>query len=628
MSANVADNDTPGVVVIQTDGGSQVIQSADGTYSLLNGTEDSFAVVLTRPFGPATSVVVDINPPPGLAILQSGIVLRSIQDETQVVALSSVSGGHFTITYTPWNDVNLNGIIDAGELGSPVTTDPIDWNAPAVGPGSVQAALEAKTGVGTVNVTRTGTSYAIHFQGSLLHTNIAPLTATLDSAAVATGGTIAVTTSQNGGFSKPTGIAVTFDALHPWYLPQVVDFVVDDRAETIGSNLDFQNAIDNTVVNATMTGTVQHAVSVDMDPAVAGDEYAVIQAAPGTFSAGLPTADLPEGLRGEHLKITGGQPEAEGQVSLILGSYLTHVDLTNHTGSTFTLTFAGGAPITLNVTDSETNWRNAIGALFGGAQNVHVTATVKGFDIELLGTLYLTSSAQFAINDGSADKATIDDGSLKLASAWAVEPQPTAIFEIGVFGDVHVPDVKVKVYSSRTPAIVVFEDGGSTSVTQAGQTPAAANDALIHVRISSDPGDGNTVHVSLGDNNEGLIFYSTSAGGTPISSSLEFTGGSSGTGRPSRTSGSTQPTTASSAASIAPTCSRRRSTATSRTSPRSHRRQPLRRRHGQRVRRLDERRRVPERRLRHRESRPPPGSLPIQDSYTLKLTMAPARPRS
>ena len=529
VSANVADNDTPGVVIIQTDGGSQVIQSADGTYSLTNGTEDSFSVVLTRPIDPASSVVIDINPPLGLAILQGTTVLRSIQDETQVVALSSVSGGHFTITYTPWNDANHDGIIDAGELGTPVTTDPIDWNAPATGPGSVQAALEAKTGVGTVNVTRTGTSYAIHFQGSLTESNIAPLTATLDSAAVATGGTIAVTTSQNGGFSKPTGIAITFDSTHPWYVPQVVDFVVDDRAETIGSNLDFQNAIDNTVANATLTGTVVHAVSVDMDPTTTGDEYATIQAASGTFSAGLPTATLPDGLRGEHLKITGGEPEAEGQVALVLGSYLTHINLSSASGSTFTLSFNGGSAITLNVLDTVANWTNAIGGLVGGAQNVKITPTATGFDIELLGTLYLTNSAQFAMNDGSSDTASIDDATLKLASAWAVEPQPTAIFEIGVFGDVHVPDVKVKVYSSRTPSIVVFEDGGSTSVTQAGQTPAASNDALIHVRLSSDPGAGHTVHVSLGDNGEGLIFYSTTAGGTPISSALTFTGGPSGT---------------------------------------------------------------------------------------------------
>ena len=446
-------------------------------------------VVLTRPPGPASSIVVDINPPLGLAILDAGgNPIRTIQNETQVVALSNVTGGHFTITFTPWNDANHNGIIDAGELGSPITTDPIDWNAPATGPGSVQEKLAAKTGAGTVDVTRTGTTYAIHFQGSLAQANIAPLTATLDSAAIATGGTIAVTTSQNGGFSKPTGIALTFDASHPWYVPQTVNFVVDDRAEVIGSNLDFQNAIDNTVAGATLTGTVVHAVSVDMDPTTTGDEYATIQAAAGAFAADLPSADLPEGLRGEHLKITGGQPDAEGQVAMILGSYLTHVALTNHTGSTFTLSFAGST-ITLNVADTATNWQNAIGALVGGAQLVKVTPTATGFDIELLGTLSLSNSSQFSISDGSSlDKATIDDSTLKLASAWSVEPQSTAIFEIGRFGDVHVPDVKVKVYSSRSPSIVVFEDGAGTSVTQAGQTPPAADDALIHVRLSADPG--------------------------------------------------------------------------------------------------------------------------------------------
>src|SRR6185312_1091071 len=40
ISANVADNDAPGVVVTQTDGHSQVVESSDGTYSLSNHTMD------------------------------------------------------------------------------------------------------------------------------------------------------------------------------------------------------------------------------------------------------------------------------------------------------------------------------------------------------------------------------------------------------------------------------------------------------------------------------------------------------------------------------------------------------------------------------------------------------------
>jgi len=166
----------------------------------------------------------------------------------------------------------------------------------------------------------------------------------------------------------------------------------------------------------------------------------------------------------------------------------------------------------------------------GGAKNVHVTPTSNGFDIELLGTLYLSYSQSFTLDDGSSlDKATIDDATLKLANAWAVEPQSTAVFEIGRFGDVHVPDVKVRVYSERTPSIVVYEPGGSTSVTEAGQSPTASNDAQIRVRLSADPGEGNTVSVSLGDNGAGLISYSLTAGGPAITGPLTFTGGAGGT---------------------------------------------------------------------------------------------------
>ena len=54
-----------------------------------------------------------------------------------------------------------------------------------------------------------------------------------------------------------------------------------------------------------------------------GDEYGTLvlqdtNAPGGVFPT--PSAALPEGLRGEILKITGGDDEATGQLRLILGS--------------------------------------------------------------------------------------------------------------------------------------------------------------------------------------------------------------------------------------------------------------------------------------------------------------------
>ena len=98
VSANVADDDTPGIVVTESNGGSLVVQSSDGTYNFANHTQDNFAVVLTRPPGTNTQVVVNIQPPEGLALLVGGVPFIDISNETQAVVLQSVSGGHFTLT--------------------------------------------------------------------------------------------------------------------------------------------------------------------------------------------------------------------------------------------------------------------------------------------------------------------------------------------------------------------------------------------------------------------------------------------------------------------------------------------------------------------------------------------------
>ena len=63
-----------------------------------NHTADNFAVVLTRPPGTNTQVVVNVQPPEGLALLVGGVPFVDISNETQAVILQSVSGGSFTLT--------------------------------------------------------------------------------------------------------------------------------------------------------------------------------------------------------------------------------------------------------------------------------------------------------------------------------------------------------------------------------------------------------------------------------------------------------------------------------------------------------------------------------------------------
>ena len=157
--------------------------------------------------------------------LVNGTPYEQIQSETQAITLTNFTSGGFTLTFDGH------------------TTRTLAWNASA---SDVQSALEGLSNIGTgnVTVTRTGTSYAITFGGALAHTDVAQITATLVGANSLA--SISGQTTVPGSYSKATGIALTFDKGAHWYTPQNVYFAVDDHAQTIGSNLDFQNAVDST----------------------------------------------------------------------------------------------------------------------------------------------------------------------------------------------------------------------------------------------------------------------------------------------------------------------------------------------------------------------------------------------
>jgi len=486
ISANVADNATPGVVVTQTDGFSQVVQGDGITFSAGDQTLDSFSVMLTRPTGGAV-VDVSVAPPPGLAVYSGGVLQRDINSETQSVSLTNLFGGTFTLT--------LDGQVTSSLAADATAAD-------------VRAALEAlsNVGAGNVDVQQDGTSYAITFQGTLAHTSITQLVVTLSGDA--TPGAVArVKTTVQGGVSTPRSVHLTFDATHPWWVPQVVNFGVDDRAAVIPGSGDFQNSITvdtaGTIVGVVATGTT----SIDMNRNTAGDEYAVLRASGNPFT--IPSATLPEGLRGEQAKITGGDDEAAGQIRLILGSYLENL-VVSATGGTFTLAFGAATTVALAYNASAAIVQSALEALSTiGAGNVAVSYD-GAYHIALKGTLYLTYDVQLVVNTalltGGGATLAIDAGALKLNAPWSVEPTPSlAIFEISQFSAVHVPNVKVKIYSQARKAVVVDESQGSTNVAEG---PAAdRNNDTIRVKLSAAP--TGPVTVSLSDNGQNLISFSS-----------------------------------------------------------------------------------------------------------------------
>ena len=159
--------------------------------------------------------------------------------------------------------------------------------------------------------------------------------------------------------------------------------------------------------------------------------------------------------------------------------------------------------------------RTALEALSNiGAGMVVVTKNGDTYTIELRGKLYLSYGTQFEATDLTGAETTsraIDDSSVKLNSAWSVEPAPNkATFEVALFSDVHVPNVKVRIFSHAHSAVVVDESEGNTNVAEctlsAGCDPTAAgtnNNDTIRVRLSADP--NGSVDVTLGDHAAGLI---------------------------------------------------------------------------------------------------------------------------
>ncbi len=530
ISANVVDNDTPGVILLQSDGYSQVIQGAPAGQQGC----DSYQVVLSRP--PVARLVRRSSRRcrrrAWCCSTRATTRSRTLSNTEMLIVLGGVTDGTFTLSD-----------------GTHTTAD-IPYNASG---DDVKNALAA-AGMPGIDVTQDGPTYTLDFTGgSYTHNDVPVLTLTAHGF-VGGVGTIQVT--QHGGVSIAGGINLCFDsgdgacsaipvdtqdpAGTAFYQSQTVKFAVDDNVPDIPSTGDIQHRV--TVGPAspphptTIVGHVAIATSVDSDttpvppnqtdeeedanPLGGFDEYGTVQSTePNLFAPYLPTQSLPEGLRGEYLKITGGDLEAAGQIRLIEGSYIETVT----PSADFKLTVAGSETTLLTLGSSAAAVQSALAALLG-AGNVSVTKTGGSYTITLGGNLYLGWDSTFGVAGIGVDQGgpvvggTIDDTTLKLNAPWDVtpngpDPGQKAQFEIQLYSAVQVPNVRVKIFTQQTPAVVVDETNGSTTVSELPVSvvdPIAIANAsdTIRVRLSSDP--HGTKVVSLVNSNGQITFSSAS----------------------------------------------------------------------------------------------------------------------
>ncbi len=290
-----------------------------------------------------------------------------------------------------------------------------------------------------------------------------------------------------GGVSTPAGEQFTFTKDN-WWVPQPVLFGVDDKAAGQPKGADIQNAAVASCIldqlqpdpkpcktptpRPTIKGQVAAGASVDMNAHTVGDEYATMIASSDVFSADLPSATLPEGLRGQLLSITDGDSEAAGQIRLVLGSYRQTVTISGGTGTdTFKMKFGDQKTAALAFGASAATVQGALEGLSNlGTGMVTVTKSGNAYTIELRGKLYVSNGTQFSATDLTGAESTTNP----------------------------------RIFSHAHAAVVVDESEGNTNVAE-GSGSVATNNDTIRVRLSSDPG-GN-VDVTLGDHAAGLLQY-------------------------------------------------------------------------------------------------------------------------
>jgi hypothetical protein len=119
------------------------------------------------------------------------------------------------------------------------------------------------------------------------------------------------------------------------------------------------------------------------------------------------------------------------------------------------------------------------------------------------------------------------DDTLTVNKPWTVDPINGDQFQIVRFADVGLPNLRVEIFRADLPAIIVdqvdgplTDTGGYTSVAE-GTTTDSGYD-LLNVRLSQNPGVGNTVQVDL----LSLLYGSTEVG---VNGQLRFYEAGTGT---------------------------------------------------------------------------------------------------
>ena len=434
VSANVADNDEPAIIITQSDGGSQVVEG---------GGWDSYTVVLARAPRPGTQVKVSALPPQGLVFVEEDGVTEVLKDDGTPDGVElRFNGSNWHVAQT----VRFKALDDADAEG-------------------IQ-------------------SVAIQHKVSTFEVASEPVYETQDvfeDVPIFT--FMPIFRTFNFGFGS-------FSFLVGFQKLQIGSFQV-----LVGTEQVLVDTVDTEVtVSDAFTGVAEEAIGLKTDVVVdttVDGETGVNEVQTVTVDSNVGVYTLRFGLEDtDPLDGSETAAELEDALEALEGIGVGNVNVSK-SGNVFTITFVGD----LAAKDVE-ELIPRVGASLRDEQGAFPTAATDPSRPQGLRGSFVTIIDDPANPSSVGQSRQIlsnTDKVLTLDQAWDSLPSEQARYEILQFNGLVIPTVEVAIEDADVASLVVWQSGGETFVSEG----SASGSDIIEVSLGMAPAPGQTITVTL-----------------------------------------------------------------------------------------------------------------------------------
>lgn len=451
VSANVADNDEPAIIITQSDGGSQVVEG---------GAFDTYTVVLARAPRLGTQVKVSALPPAGLVFVEFvevdgvNVITEILKDDgtPDGVELKFNGGNWFTpqtVRFKAINDILVEGAQSVAIQHKVSTFDVV--SEPIF---VTQDVIEFVPVFAFEPIIQT---FNFGFFGSFSFL-------------------VGFHKVQVGSFPVVVGTQQVLAGFSPNEEVTVSDAFTGVVEQAVGLKTDV-------VVNTT----------VDGDPSTLTNEKQTV-----TVNPAVGVYTLRFGLE-DTAPLNGETDEAELEASLEALDGIGDISVEQTTDNVFTITFLGAAKdveqliprVGASLVDADAHFPTPASLTDPRPQGLR-GSFVTIID-DPLSPSSVGQSRQILSNTGTE---------LTLDQAWDSLPSDEARYEILQFNGLVIPTVEVAIEDSDAASLVVWQNGGETFVAEG----SASGSDTIEVSLGMAPAPGETITVTL--NGHGQLAFS------------------------------------------------------------------------------------------------------------------------